>query len=258
MMSTDDAIVAAVERRVKAFYAEHPEIKPSHGWEDHVSVVHMHTQRALHSLLYSIPTSVRRNIELAALLHDVDDSKYFPEGSSENARSILVETFGTYGNDDLIDEIIEIISWVGCSKNGNSVPFKVKVSHAYHLLIPRWADRLEAVGRRGVVRCYQFNNETSRPLFTENTPRAKSEEDLWRIADPPGRLQKYMERGGTSESMIDHYYDKLLHIARPPREIVRNPYLEQMADSSAQPLVEVCLRFGRTGKVDESYIMSLL
>ena len=204
-------------------------------------------------MLYPIPSSVRRNIELAALLHDVDDSKYFPEGS-ENARSILVETFGAK-NDALIDEIMEIISWVSASTNGNSVPVKVHSSQAYHLLIPRWADRLEAVGRRGVVRCYQFNNERMLPLFTENTPRAKSEEELWRIAE--GRLQKYMDRGGTSESMIDHYYDKLLHIARPPREIVRNPYLERMAESSAQPLVEVCLRFGRTGMVDESYIMSL-
>jgi uncharacterized protein len=58
--------------------------------------------------------------------------------------------------------------------------------------------------------------------------------------------------------MISHYYDKLLHIARPPRNIVRNPYLEEMAQKSSTALVEVCLRFGQTGVVDEEYILGLM
>ena len=57
--------------------------------------------------------------------------------------------------------------------------------------------------------------------------------------------------------MISHYYDKLLHVARPPPEIVRNKYLEDMAKDSSKELVEVCLRFGETGVVDEDYILSL-
>ena len=57
--------------------------------------------------------------------------------------------------------------------------------------------------------------------------------------------------------MISHYYDKLLHVARPPPEIVRNSYLERMAEDGSKELVEVCVRFGRTGVVDEEYILGL-
>ena len=83
-----------------------------------------------------------------------------------------------------------------------------------------------------------------------------SEEELWREA-PPSKLDQYIARGGTSTDMISHYYDKLLHISRPPKEIVRNPYLEQMSESSSKDLVEVCIRFGKSGKVDEEHILGL-
>ena len=39
--------------------------------------------------------------------------------------------------------------------------------------------------------------------------------------------------------MIDHYYDKLFSVARPPAAIVQNPYLEKAAANSAAPLVDV-------------------
>jgi uncharacterized protein len=54
--------------------------------------------------------------------------------------------------------------------------------------------------------------------------------------------------------MISHYYDKLLHLACPPKEIVRNPYLEDQARESSKELVEMCIRFGKTGEVDEDYV----
>ena len=49
--------------------------------------------------------------------------------------------------------------------------------------------------------------------------------------------------------MLDHYYDKLLQISRPPAHLVRNAYLEAAAEERAAPLVEVCLEYGRTGAV---------
>ena len=42
----DEKVSKAVER-VKQFYlVDHPEIKASHGWDEHVSVVHNHTKKA--------------------------------------------------------------------------------------------------------------------------------------------------------------------------------------------------------------------
>ena len=54
--------------------------------------------------------------------------------------------------------------------------------------------------------------------------------------------------------MIDHYYDKLLSVSRPPPEIVQNPYLEKQALESTGPLLKVCLMFGRNGEVPVEFI----
>jgi hypothetical protein len=75
----DETVSKAVER-VKQFYlVDHPEIKASHGWDEHVSVVHNHTKKALQSLDYPLPSTSVMEIELAALLHDVDDKKVLPQ-----------------------------------------------------------------------------------------------------------------------------------------------------------------------------------
>jgi uncharacterized protein len=109
------------------------------------------------------------------------------------------------------------------------------------------------VGKIGVVRCYQYNSEHNHPLCSENSPCPKREEEVWQLATP----ERFEEYDGSSSDMISHYYDKLLHVARPPPQIVRNSYLEKQAQASSKELVEVCLRYGRSGKVDEEYIRSL-
>eukprot|EP00536_Pseudo-nitzschia_multiseries_P004516 jgi/Psemu1/295613/fgenesh1_pm.75_\ len=232
-------------------------------------------------------------IEAAALLHDVDDDKYFPKAASTTAtptaadldRKTTDERRDYYSSlypnaaellreaavpESSHESILFMIDAVSCSKNGNSVPSRVdggKNGHTknaenannYHLLIPRWSDRIEAVGARGVWRCYQYNQEKGRPLCLEGvTPRPNTEAELWSHVVPE-RFEAYMEAadGATEDpSMIGHYYDKLLHVACPPRDIVRNEYLEEKLRNSAKELIEVCLRYGRTGVVDEDYIRS--
>ena len=54
--------------------------------------------------------------------------------------------------------------------------------------------------------------------------------------------------------MIDHYYDKLLSVSRPPPKIVQNSYLEKKALESTGPLIKVCLMFGRSGEVPVRFI----
>jgi len=169
------------------------------------------------------------------------------------------------------ETILFMIDAVSCSKNGNTVPGRVANKSKsgsdaytlgtpnYHLLIPRWSDRIEAVGARGVWRCYQYNREKDRPLDLPGvTPKPKSTEELCSHVVPE-RFEAYMKKqdGATEDpSMLGHYYDKLLHVACPPRDIVQNAYLEDKLKDSAKELVEVCLRYGRTGIVDEDYIRS--
>jgi len=257
-------MLAQVLQETEQFYQRHGQlIKESHGIK-HVKAVYRHACQAI--LCHQPPISelVAMEIKTAALLHDVDDDKYFPkkEGDDQypNARSIM-ETSNVPLESQ--KEVFSMISLVSCSKNGNSVPDSIRKGNKYHLLIPRWSDRLEAVGAVGVIRCYQYNKEKCRPLCTKESPRATSVEEVFALATPE-RFEAYQSRNGTSatttfpDDMMSHYYDKLLHVSCPPPEVVKNSYLIEKAKESSKELVEVCLRYGRTGVVDEVYIQDLM
>jgi uncharacterized protein len=251
--STADKMVNRVLTLVEIFYHQNPQIKASHGLE-HVMRVYHHASKALECCCQlSLSAIESMEIRVAALLHDVDDSKYFPHSQNyENARSILAQAAGIIINSQ--NQILQMISWVSCSKNGNRIPAQVEETSSYHLLIPRWADRLEAVGAIGVVRAYQYNQEhADMPLCSETSPRATCVNEVWKLATPE-RFDCYLKSNGHSDDMISHYFDKLLHVACPPPDRVRNAYIERMAQDASNELMQVCLRFGRTGKVDEAYI----
>jgi len=249
-----DVVIERALEHVKQFYQQHTEIKASHGLQ-HVLAVYDHSVKAIACHEPPLAPLVSMEVKLAALLHDVDDKKYFPQnGNYENARGILEKA--KVPIDSSCEEVLGMIRLVSCSANGNQVPQCIIQNGDYHLLIPRWADRLEAVGAIGVVRCYQYNQEHNDPLSSPQSPRAQTKIEVWKYAKPE-RFIKYQESGGASSDMISHYYDKLLHIACPPKELVANSYLERMAEESSEELVEVCLRFGRTGRVDENYIQDI-
>jgi isopenicillin N synthase-like dioxygenase len=249
--TSNEIITDKIRHEVVAFYQRHSTIiKESHGIK-HVMAVFGHAQKAVRVHVPQLSSVESMKVLVASLLHDVDDGKYFPHHDNfENAREIMT----CVGLDEsLQSSVVEMISFVSCSKNKNNVPAVVSTNNAYWMLIPRWADRLEAIGRIGVLRCYQYNREIGAPLSSENSPCPKSIEEVWDYAKPE-RFEAY---NGDSPDMISHYYDKLLHVARPPQGIVCNSYLEQATLESCRELMEVCLRYGRTGKVDEEYIRGL-
>ena len=72
----------------------------------------------------------------------------------ENATKIikiaLKET--SFNIQSVLEEVIELISYVSASDNGNTVPERAK-KHP-ELLWPRYSDRPEAIGPIGAVRCW--------------------------------------------------------------------------------------------------------
>jgi len=235
--STNSSLTGLFDRitaELQMFYEANPQIKESHGIQ-HVLAVHQHAVRALACIEPSLPDHVAAEIEIAALLHDVDDHKYFEHGSGHRyANATKICRAANVPSDVIrIERILKMISWVGCSENGNTVPDEVASNETYHLLIPRWADRLEAVGAVGVVRCYMYNQEKGAPLFSAESPRPQCSDEVWKLATP-NRFDAYLSSGGKSADMISHYYDKLLHIARPPPSTVRNRYLEDMAEEGSR------------------------
>jgi len=73
-------------------------------------------------------------------------------------------------------------------------------------------------------------------LFTENTPRPKTEEEIWKIAS----IERYSKYNGKSDSMIDHYYDKLLRSTYFP---IRNEYFDNECNIRRKQLIHFILKF---------------
>ena len=92
----------------------------------------------------------------------------------------------------------------------------------------------------------------------DTTPRPQTEDQLWKEFVLDDRFENYQKSGGKSDSMMDHYYDKLLQIANFREEVVQNNYLSQEAKQRVQPLVDICLIYGKTGQVPEEKIKSYI
>ena len=60
----------------------------------------------------------------------------------------------------------------------------------------------------------------------------------------------------TSDSMMDHYFDKLLHIAKFDKDVVKNKWLCEEAERRVEPLVQICIEWGKTGVPPEDTIRS--
>ena len=238
-------IIEAATAGLKYLCDQH-QIDASHGI-DHALAVLTHLNAALDESSFEISEGRKLAMRLAALLHDADDRKYFGKTktvSCANARKLMLEAGAI---SDVIEDAVAMIELVSCSANGNSCPPAAE-AHP-ELLWPRWADRLEAVGEIGIARCYAYNkHDGTTPLAIDTTPRATTADEVLALATPE-RFDAYQASGGGSASMLDHYYDKLLQVARPPPERVRNSYLERMAIAGAEPLIAICTSYGKTGEV---------
>lgn len=180
-----------------------------------------------------------KTILLAALLHDADDGKFFPDNKNyENLRLILEDE-----NQELIDQVIYMVNLVSSSKNGDTIPDSIKGKE--WMLIPRYADRLEAIGMIGIERCFQYGKTTKNPLFVSDTPKCFTFEDIWNNASE----ERYNNYKGKSKSMVDHYYDKLIRLSIFP---IRNEYLDYECNKRRQPIIDFVLFFSNKGTITES------
>jgi len=198
---------------------------------NHALIVFKHSQ----SIIQHEPNltdTQKLAIYLASLLHDADDSKFFPESNDyQYARKILQQL---KLDSDIKDLVIYMISLVSCSKNKNN-----KVDPNW-LLIPRWADRLEAIGEIGVVRAYLYSISNKHPLFIEETSRNSN---LSAVVTK----ERFENFEGPSLSFIDHFYDKLLHLKNMNTD---NQYIKMEVERRHQVMSDFCLDFCKTGKIN--------
>ncbi len=203
----------------------------SHGI-DHAVAVMKHADLALKSKKYPIPNNLKKAVKLAALLHDADDRKFFPSHKNYENLKIVLANEPT----DFVNLVVRMVSLVSSASNADRIPEDV-VGNEW-MLVPRYADRVEAIGIIGVERCFQYNKTKKRELYVCTTPKAKNEEEIFQIATE----ERYNNYVGSSDSMIDHYYDKLLRISNVP---IDNNYLVQLARERQKVTIRFILYFGQ-------------
>ncbi len=137
-----------------------------------------HTMRVFH-----MATTIAREenadlqtVQLAALLHDVDDRKLSPQTYEHKDNAVTFLRENSVG-EDKIRTIVEIISQISFSA-GNGTPRTLEGRCVQD------ADRLDAIGAIGIGRAFAFGGSRGR-----------------RIHDPEGK---------DTTTTIQHFYDKLL------------------------------------------------
>lgn len=218
---------------------KHNNVDSSHG-VIHVRAVYNHIVKAIENNKLKLNNNIILSLKLAAILHDADDHKYFPNSINyDNARHIMKSE---NISKTVITLTIKIIDNVSCSKNGNNIPSECL--NKPWLLWVRWADQIEAGGINGVKRCYQYNKHKNLPISCKTTPKAKNSKDILKYVTKD-RFDSYK---GNSNSMIDHYYDKLLYVfMNPPLELIKCKYLEDKYLQLAGPFIDICLIYTKYG-----------
>ncbi len=237
-------------------------IPEDHGFE-HYKRVYEHALRAIAVDFPHLSAEHSLAVLVAALLHDVNDRKlekwlrpflwslvqaeqkehgaddadattFFVDWKTlPIARWFLkeVKVAGVYG-EQVVETICRIISLVSTSTNGDQ-----KVAEPW-MAIVRDADRVEASGLTGIRRCYQYTVHAQRPIANGQTPLPCTEHTLEDVMR--GRtLNDFVRKGGHSSTMVDHFYEKLLHLNRAASG---SSYLQGLLNEGVQLQREWLLR----------------
>ncbi len=129
-------------------------------------------------------------VQLAALLHDLDDWKF---NDSENETSLRARSWLKSLNLDspTIDAVCRIIERV--SYKGAGVENKMDSLEGF---IVQDADRLDAIGAIGIARAFAYGGYKNRPLYDPDSS--------------PQWHQTFEQYKNSKSDTINHFYEKLL------------------------------------------------
>jgi uncharacterized protein len=179
----------------------------------------------------------KKLIYIASLLHDADDYKFFKNNDKYfNLKNIMLDC----GNsDEEIEIVIKMVDLVSSSKNRDNIPIDIPLWY----VIPRYADRIEAIGLIGIIRCAQYNKTINAIIYNNNTPKLKSKEEIINYIMNDKNKQRYFNYKGKSASMIDHFYDKLLYTTYFP---IKNIFFDLMCEKGREVLLNFLIFFANT------------
>ncbi|BGP56796.1 hypothetical protein JCM8202_004432 [Rhodotorula sphaerocarpa] len=208
----DRTIIEAAEARAREHHAQYD---PSHDFF-HVDRVRKLSLAIANSLAQLGPSPDLFVVELAALFHDLIDAKYLPAGSKpQNGHETLAPFWAGHGQhlDEqrrrLVEDIVDNVSY---SKEVKRIAAGGQTD--WHLTCPELhcvqdADKLDAIGAFGVMRCAAYSAIANRPLFVPppcNAPEAASS------SAPNAAPTAAQTRPSAGSSALDHFDDKLFKL----------------------------------------------
>lgn len=176
-------------------------------------------------------TNVQKDaIIIAALFHDFNDHKFISKDDYLDVGVLL----SSYISKETIDLVVKMIDLVSCSKNGDTI-----VSPSW-MVIPRYADRIEAMGSIGLWRAISYGKHIGRPFVSPDTPLVYSLEELDKVVTHD-RYLEYISGKRKSSSTLELFYDKILHLSVP--EWLNSKTLENLADGRTEWLRNYIVRY---------------
>lgn len=159
-------------------------------------------------LLLNEPDNNRLVCELAALLHDIADSK-FHEGNEEIGPRKASDFLISIGVEDpIVKHVKAIIENMSYSTSLGGVSF-----HSKELEIVQDADRLDALGAIGIARAFHYGGFKNRLLYDPSIePAVQQDKTAYKNSQAP---------------TINHFYEKLLLLKSKMNTVTAKQIAEQ-------------------------------
>ena len=161
-------------------------------------------------------------VSLAALLHDIADSK-FHDGDESLGPTIAEEFLNTLGLDQTrIDKVVDIIRNISFK---NSLSKKDVPTKSEELKVVQDADRLDAIGAIGIARAFNYGGFKNRIFYDpEIEPNLKMTKEEYKKSNGP---------------TINHFYEKLLIL----KDQMNTPTAMVLAEERHEFMLEYLKRF---------------
>tara|TARA_R110001592_G_scaffold72678_9_gene221849 strand:- start:32200 stop:32853 length:654 start_codon:yes stop_codon:yes gene_type:complete len=130
-------------------------------------------------------------VSLAALLHDIADSKFHDGDEAIGPKTAREFLFSLNVDSSVIEHVINIIKNISF-KGGNIT----QEFNSLELDVVQDADRLDAIGAIGIARCFNYGGFKNRTLYNpEIKPNLKMAKEEYKNSNAP---------------TVNHFYEKLL------------------------------------------------
>ena len=178
---------ASIMESTKAFVKE--TLKDAEGGHDWFHIERVYNNALLIAKKEDVDVLV---VSLAALLHDIADSKFHDGDDAVGPRIAREFLFKENVSSEIIEHVVHIIANMSFNKSlDGALAFTSK-----ELEVVQDADRLDAIGAIGIARCFNYGGFKNRALYNpEIAPNLHMSKEEYKQSTAP---------------TINHFYEKLL------------------------------------------------